>query len=436
MTEVDVIVIGAGAAGLSAASAMVNEGLRVTLLEARGRLGGRILTVRDPASPVPLELGAEFVHGQAVRTRELLASAGAHAVDVDAESWQARGGSIQRANTWEAMGRVLGGLDADRSPDRSFADYLREVSHELEPEAKAAATSFVEGFFAADARRISERALASTGGPETAAHSARIPEGYDTLVRALAEGLDVLTDHSVTRVEWRHGDVRVHGERTADRAPFGPLHAPAAVITLPLGVLAAPEDGAGRPHIERFPARWSEAMKGVAMGEALRVLLAFDRPVAELIGDGGSEPFDGFLYVMHRNPPVFWTLSPVTDRVLVAWAGGPRVRELPHDRDALVERALGVVADEAGVTRAALNDALTGTFWHDWSRDPWTRGAYAYPVVGGDGATEALAEPVEGTLFLAGEATSEEEMGTVEGALSSGVRAARSVIDSLGRAGA
>ena len=112
------------------------------------------------------------------------------------------------------------------------------------------------------------------------------------------------------------------------------------------------------------------------------------------------------------------------------------MRELPHDHDELVARTLDVIVEEAGASRAALNDALTGTFWHDWSRDPWTRGAYAYPVVGGDGATEALAEPVEGTLFLAGEATSEAEMGTVEGALSSGVRAARSVIDSLGRAGA
>jgi hypothetical protein len=411
------------------------EGLAVGVIEARGRLGGRIWTIRDARAPVPLELGAEFVHGRAPHTRELLARAGAHTVDVDADSWQASGGSIRSSSTWERIGRVLSGLDAKRQPDRSFADYLRASADAFAPDDLLAATAFVEGFFAADAERIGERALASSGGPETAANSSRIPQGYDVVVSVLSEGLDVLMEHAVERMEWRRGTVQVYGSRTGSRRPFRPLCAPAVVVTLPLGVLASSPGTPGTPEISPSPVSWNDALAGIEMGAALRLLLAFDRPVAEVLGDACPEPFDGFLHVPERAPHAFWTLSPLTDRVLVAWSGGARTRGLPRTRDALVEEAVRVLVDEAGVRREVVDASLTGAFWHDWESDPWTRGAYAYPLAGGDAAPEALAAPVEGTLFLAGEATSSEEMGTVEGALASGVRAAEAVIEVLGRAG-
>ncbi|MBI4542126.1 MAG: FAD-dependent oxidoreductase, partial [Gemmatimonadetes bacterium] len=136
-----------------------------------------------------------------------------------------------------------------------------------------------------------------------------------------------------------------------------------------------------------------------------------------------------------RTPHAFWTLSPSTDRVLVAWAGGPRARALPQREEELVARTLDVLVDAAGVRRDALEASLSAVFWHDWLRDPWARGAYAYVAVGGDTAPESLAQPVQSTLFLAGEATSAESMGTVEGAPASGFRAAAAVRDALGRAG-
>jgi hypothetical protein len=467
--RLDALVVGAGAAGLAAAARLSREGLRVRVLEARGRLGGRIATVRPagalgtvpagasatvrtagafatvpagasatvrPAGVLaPLELGAEFVHGEARRTRELLSRAGARALPVEADAWVGRAGRIVASDAWEGIGRVFGGLDAERLPDRSFAEYLREARGRFSAEDVLLATTFVEGFFAADATRASERGLASSGGAASAADSARIPEGYDAVVRALAEGLDVRTDRPVARVEWRRGRVRLHATRGAlERTPV--VDAPALVLTLPLGVLAAPPGTPGRPDIEPFPSAWAQALRSLAMGEALRLQLVFDRPLHDVFGDVCPHPFDGFLHVPTRTPHAFWTLSPVTDRVLVAWAGGPRVRTLPAERDALVGQAFTVLSEEAGVSPAALRDAFTGAFWHDWTNDPWTRGAYSFPVVGGDGAPEALAEPVEGTLFLAGEATSAEEMGTVEGALTSGERAAGAVLDTLGRSGA
>jgi monoamine oxidase len=331
---------------------------------------------------------------------------------------------------------VLGELDDERTPDRSFAEFLRDEGGSLSPDDVLSASSFVEGFFAADAERIGERELAGSGGEESAAHSARIPDGYDVILGPLTEGLEVRVGHAVERIEWRPGDVRVRGVWGDTRTSFGPIRSAAAVLTVPLGVLTADGGPSGRPEIAPFPDAWADALGGVAMGDAMRLLLVFDRPVSEIVQTGSATPFDGFLHVPTRRPHVFWTLSPLTDRVLVAWAGGPSVRELPAVQGELVDRTLGVLTEEAGAKPELLRRALLGALWHDWVRDPWSRGAYAYPVTGGTDAPERLSAPVEGTLFLAGEATSGQDIGTVEGAIASGQRAARSVIERLGRAGA
>jgi monoamine oxidase len=79
-------------------------------------------------------------------------------------------------------------------------------------------------------------------------------------------------------------------------------------------------------------------------------------------------------------------------------------------------------------SRRWLESRLEAWAWHDWQADPWARGAYAYPRVGGAGAARALARPLGGTLFFAGEAAEPDEMGTVSGAIASGRAAARAII--------
>lgn len=428
--------MGAGASGLAAASALAREGLSVRVLEARDRPGGRIRTVRDGRTAAPVELGAEFVHGGAPLTRALLARAGATTIRVEARSWEARGGSLRPARVWDRVERVLSGLDPDRRPDRSLAEHLRARTSTLAPEDARAAKAFVEGFFAADAERIGERALAGEAGAEGAREADRIPDGYDSIVRVLAEDLDVATVRVVEEVAWRRGEVRVSGASAGSGRALRPVRARSAVLTLPLGVLGAAPGTGGRPEIDPWPDRWSVAMAGLEMGAAVRLVLLFERPVPELFGEvAGGDAFDGFLHAPSRSPHVFWTLSPLSDRALVAWAGGPRALGLPRETNALAARTLDVLAGASGVRRETLAGSLVGALHHDWLGDPWARGAYAYPLVGGEGAPEALRRPVEGTLFLAGEAASEEAMGTVEGALESGVRAAEAVLAALGRDG-
>ena len=107
-TSTDIAVIGAGAAGLAAARALMQSGFDVVVLEARDRIGGRIYTLRDPESHLPIELGAEFIHGAAPEIGEITREARLATVEIDGSRWQANEGVFRRADGfWERIDRVM-----------------------------------------------------------------------------------------------------------------------------------------------------------------------------------------------------------------------------------------------------------------------------------------------------------------------------------------
>ena len=136
-----------------------------------------------------------------------------------------------------------------------------------------------------------------------------------------------------------------------------------------------------------------------------------------------------FLHVPGAPVPVFWTLAPLRAPALVGWAGGPDAARLSgRPEQVLLREALGSVAQGLRRPAAELEDALDGATVIDWTRDPFARGGYVVFPTGSAWAAGALARPVEGTLFFAGEATAGGLAGTVEGALASGERAAREAL--------
>ncbi|MFL5576259.1 MAG: flavin monoamine oxidase family protein [Gemmatimonadaceae bacterium] len=437
----DVVVIGAGAAGLAAAGALAAAGLRVILLEARERIGGRVHTLRDPASPVAIELGAEFVHGRPPVTWELLDAMAQPIVEMQGDHLLADGTALYSPpeDVEREYGSVFAKLDPKRTPDRSFAEAVADCCGSEEwSERRAMAFQFVEGFHGAHPERVSERALALGTKREAEIgerRGFRLPGGYDALIGALAARAPAARlGCVVTRVAWNERGVEVEAG-----APGGAglrVRARRAVVTLPLGVLKAAPDEEGAVRFEPPLESRRAALDLVEVGAAARVVLLFRDRVwedAALARHGAGHDLSRLAFFYARTDaafPVWWTQYPVVAPVITGWVGGPgaeRLAGLPPD--AMLDVAVATLARLLGAEPAALRERLAGAWSHDWRSDPFARGAYAYVAVGGLDAPRALGAPIAGTLFFAGEATAGPgDIGTVHGAIATGRRAAAELL--------
>jgi len=410
------VVIGAGAAGLAAAAELARGGRSVLVLEARPRIGGRCWTRRMAGMDIPVELGAEFLHGEAKITHLLLRQAGIAAVNAVRVQRRLVGGRLRPINSFKEAQRAVHGaiLDKDVSFDRFLA--TRRVPERT----KTFARMMVQGFDAADPKRVSARSIIEEWGEggELGMTQPRPEGGYGALMDWLAAKLisrkvNLQLNSAVREVRWKRGAVRVTG--TFLGAPFT-VRARRAIITLPLGVL---QSGAVRFAPSLIQKR--EALSRLASGPVIRVAMRFHKAVWEKRAPGVS-----FFNRPDAPFPTFWTPLPMRAPLLTAWAGGPKAAKLSGLSDRrLVAEALGCV--QKVFPDARLADALV----QDWRQDPFSRGGYSYVLVGGEGARDQLAEPLADTLYFAGEATDTEEAGTVAGALRSGQRAAREVLAGL-----
>jgi monoamine oxidase len=417
----EVLIIGAGVAGLMAARELSTAGTRVLVLEARDRLGGRVLT--HHAAEGPVELGAEFVHGAVNATMGVVEEAGLRLREVGQGA--PRRAAARRVGTdyFSAMDRLLG-LASVGAADESFQQLVERV--DLEPQIKAQGLRLVEGYHAADPARISVQALIrNTAADEApgADRQFRFAEGYDSLVTAILERIDrglceVHSNVVVTAVDWRPKRVLV---KTATGAEFT---APRAIVTVPLGVLKA-----GAIHFTPALDGKAQALRVLEMGTAVRVSLCLG---GEVWAAQDRFATDAFVFTGEPPFPAWWVSNPPPFPVVTGWAGGPNGRALAGLSEAQrVQVALDALSVVLGMDRGTLHEGQRGGYSHDWHADPFSRGAYSYAAVGGSSAGEALGAPLDATLFFAGEATeSDGQNATVHGAIASARRVAREVLRS------
>ena len=439
--QADVLVIGAGIAGIAAARELCRNGLSVLLLEARDRVGGRIWTLHSSSTRVPVELGAEFIHGRPPELWGTLRRSDLRAEQLTGEPWcKEEAGLRPCQDLFSEVDQIFASMKKT-APDRSFADFLRTHGKSFSPEARARATSYVEGFHASDRNRISVHSLVKSNKADEAIDGDkqfRIIEGYDRLVVSLLHDiptnrLRLLLSTMVKNIEWRRGEVRVWAQsRTSGSETFA---APRALITLPLGVLKA---RAGSPGAVQFIPSLREkraALDALDMGPVIRVSMRFKRRFwAEKHFIGGSDLSKlGFLFAHEAEFPTWWTLMPREAPLLTGWAAGPRAKALAGCTEAEITRlALASLGKTVEVKPAALSRLLQSAYAHDWQSDPFAYGAYSYALVGGAEAPRKLAAPLADTLFFAGEATDfHGHHGTVHGALATGLRAAQEVLRAL-----
>ncbi len=427
--ECDAIVVGAGMAGLAAAAELTRAGLSIAVIEARGRIGGRVATLHDARTPIPVELGAELVHEGADATRALVRDAALALHELDGDWFLAGGGALRKQDGASFNARieraVKAAARAARTKDVAFGDALASARV---PAADAAlARAFVEGFHAADLSRVGVRGLVRNGdgGPGRAL---RIHVGYSALADALAAQVSssLVLGTRVEHVAWRRGEVRATVEGPTGFART--RRARAVVVALPLGVVRETQ-GLFEPAIGAT----QRALEGLAVGHVAKITLRFREAFWSELRNG-EYARAAFFIDPAAQVPTFWTSRPFEAPVIVAWAGGPKAKELLAAGELrAVEAALDSFARVLRVDRRVPHDLLETWFAHDWSHDPLARGAYSYPAVGGELAGPRSAKPVDGTIFFAGEHTAEPpDNGTVHGAIESGRRAARELLTRYG----
>jgi monoamine oxidase len=426
----DVLVLGAGAAGLAAVDELCCPRRSVLLLEGRTRIGGRVWTRRRRGLAVPLELGAEFIHGEAEPTRALLRGGDAF-IDVPAAHWMRRGGRLQPVD--DVFPRIQRAMEPARAlrRDVSFSAWVTRRPRAFAGLTGLFARMLVQGFDAADPERVSAASIGEgwSSGSGADAPLFRPLGGYGPLLARLARdlrrrGARLELGAAVRAVRWRRGHVEVLGVQRG--RPFRAV-APRAVVTLPLGVLQLPPEAEGAVRFEPVLREKQRALGLLAMGPVVKLALTFRTAFWEQREHGRFRDA-AFFHDPGADFPTFWTALPVREPLLVAWAGGPRASQLAGATRAELARAALDGLRRIFGPRLPVAAQFLSVDAHDWVADPFARGAYSYVLTGGRAARDALARPLQDTLFFAGEATDGSgHAATVEGALVSGTRAARAV---------
>jgi monoamine oxidase len=462
MADYDVIIIGAGAAGLAAASALVRAGRTIALVEARDRIGGRVYTVRPPGVTLPVELGADFIHGRPHELFELAQGSDLRFYEQTGNSWAARDGQLYSDDENDDnpqdvihegdVGALFAAIHGWQGEDRTLQFLLDErFAGERWAAARQQIRGYAEGFDAAEVDRVSIAWLRHTELASDAIdgnRQFRALDGYDRVMTALSDPLsstglvDSRLQHIAREIRWQRGHVEVSMESPTG-APLGDISGRAALITLPLGTLKRSFDDPQSPGAVRLlpePPGKRETLSFLEMGHAVKVILRFSdvfwdalpqetRQSRKLV----SLPQLSFLFSDDPVIPTWWTPHPLVAPMLTGWVAGPRTTQLANEsNDVIANEAVAALARVLGTSRGDLDALLMGHYLHNWSSDPYSSGAYSYVCAGGLDAPAALSEPVEDTLFFAGEAANTEgHTGTVHGALQSGYQAAAAIIRAM-----
>jgi monoamine oxidase len=421
----DVLIIGAGAAGLAAAKALTQKRITSLIVEARDRIGGRIHTLHSPEMPIPVEFGAEFVHGKPGELWDIIDKKRLRTTEMNGDNICRHGGPPYKCNDfWSQWEFVSSRMQLADGIDESFDDFGRRLIEAecVRSDVLRHAFEFVEGFNAADASRISLRSVMQDRDAAEKIDGDRafhLLDGYDAVVQELAEGASIRTSTIVKEISWQAGSARIRAVDAASGANKE-FDSRMVLITVPISVLAS----AGAVSSIRFsPAipEKIEAARQLTMGNVSKCVLCFDGPFWI---EQGFENLS-FLHAEDQPFPVFWTTDPRLP-VLTAWAGGPPADKLAGLEEArVIDLAVESIAACFNLSPQALRSRLRQAFAADWKTDEFSMGAYSYAPVGRSVARAVLTVPVAGTLFFAGEAThTSGYSATVHGAIATGLRAA------------
>ncbi|MDB5023077.1 MAG: FAD-dependent oxidoreductase [Mucilaginibacter sp.] len=434
MKNADILIIGAGAAGLMAAYALSKAGKRVTILEARNRTGGRIYTLDDAFFLKYAELGAEFVHGDLPVTLQLLKEAGIEMTPAPlGEMWHYSNDKFsqeyQHPDDWNLLIQKLN----KSKQDTSIGDFLQQqFGDEQYAELRKSVNSYVAGYDTADSFKASAFALRKEWQSQDQHTQHRIKGGYRKMISYLANtgkknGAQLFLNTVVKGLHWGHS--------LAEAVTTGNVSykAEKVIIALPLGVLKADPYQEGTINFSPSIPKYREAIGQMGFGSIIKILLEFrdafwqDEHVVKLAGND----LKGMSFLLSdQEIPTWWTQFPNHSTVLTGWLGGPPAEKKKGlSNEELLQRGLQSLSNIFKRSLQELNDNLIAWKVANWTTDPFARGSYAYDTIAASAAREILNTPINDTIYFAGEYLyNGPAMGTVEAALASGLEAARRLI--------
>jgi monoamine oxidase len=420
----DVVVVGAGAAGLMAAWELVQTGKRTAVIEAKDYVGGRIHTIQDDKFELPVELGAEFVHGDLELTKMLLKKAGVETYEVKGDIWQNEDKSLEEQNDfiedYSALNKKFKEVKEDISVAEFFEKHLQGKAFE---ELRFSLKNYVEGYYAADINKASTFALRDelTNSDD---EQYRVEGGYIKLVDYLYQqckqiGVAFFLSQPVKEIQWKKNEVSVI---TTNQD----IKATKILVTVPIGVLQS-------ETIQFSPAipATIDASKKLGFGPVIKTLLQFDEPFWKNKDFTKGKDLDKVSFIFSKAViPTWWTYHPKHVAMLTGWSGGPHTNDIKNlSGKETVQKAMESLSEIFSVDVAQLQQKLKA--WHvaNWVDDHYSCGGYSYDVVNGSTFKQTIKTPIEQTIYFAGEGLYDgAEIGTVEAALYTGRETAHQMI--------
>jgi monoamine oxidase len=403
-SETEVAIIGGGAAGIAAGRRLRQAGIDCLVIEARPRLGGRAWTIAD-ASGFALDLGCGWLHS------------------ADRNPWlkvaEGQDRTIDRTPPpWTKLALPIGFSLAEQ---HDFSNAMEGFHERVEAAAKgpdvAAATLLApadrwNNLIVAVGTYISGAEFNNVSAHDFANYDDngvnwRVVEGYGATIAAAGDDLPVALDCPVRRID--HS-----GQRLKVETAKGIVTADQAIVTLPSAILADAE----QLFTPALPEK-TQAARVLPLGLADKLFLSLD----------GAEEFDPDIRLFGANDRIAtaaYHLRPFGRPQIEAYFGG----RLASDLEAHGERAFFdfAVAELVSLLGSAFGRRVKPIHMHRWGADPFARGSYSYALPGMADCRAALAAPVDGRLFFAGEACSRGDFSTAQGGWITGISAAEQVI--------
>lgn len=406
-SDVDVAIIGAGAAGLGAARTLEGSGLSVIVLEARDRIGGRAHTIMA-APGIPFDLGCEWLHSADKNDFVGIARQLGFAVDTKRPPWREQTydavfTKAQRAEFFAAMDEFYDRAEqAAENDDDAPAATCLEPGNQWNPMIDAVST-YINGF------ELKDVSLHDMDAYEDTEVNWRLPDGYGTLIAAYGAPCPVALNAEVTVIDHSGARVKIETSR-------GTLTAAQVIVCVPTNLLAR-QDIRFHPPL---PAK-VDAADGLPLGADNKVMLALD--------DAEKWPADVGLRGATISTDIgSFHLRPSGRPCIAGFYGGTFAREMETAGEgALLAHSIDELVQLLG---SDIRRTLTPLAESRWCHDRFAQGAYSAAKPGHAESRAVLAAPVDGRLFFAGEATSPNFFSTAHGARDSGVRAAQEVMAS------